>query len=651
MGKRLFTVVAFTTFAAALAFGQEPPPNQPDQDDPPSRAARLSFLSGTVTFQPASVEDWVPATLNRPLTTGDRLWTEAGSRAEMNLGSAALRLNGRTNFTFINLNDNMTQVQVSSGSLSVRLRRLDDQESFEIDTPQTAFSLLRPGEYRVDVNEQGDATLITVRGGQGEATADNQVQPVRPRQQLRITETGDGHPVFDERDAPVADGFDNFCQDRDRREDRSESARHVSRDMPGYADLDANGTWREDPQYGWIWAPRVEVGWAPYHHGHWAWIAPWGWTWVDEAPWGYAPFHYGRWAFAGAAWVWIPGPVAVRPVYAPALVAWVGGPRFGVGISVGGGVGVGAAVGWFPLGPGEVWTPAYRASPRYFNQVNVSNTVINRNVNITNVYNNTYVTKNVNVTNVTYANQHVNGAVMAVPQNAMGNGRPVAQAAVPANQLGSAQVQQAPMVAPQRSAVMGGAAPSSAAPPAAVMNRTVVARATPPPAPVPFAQQQSALQANPGQPLPRTQVNQMQRLQPSATQPRPMYRQAQSTPAGSPATGQTNPTPLAAPRNNPPVSPQPNIRQERAFTPNPTSAPTPASAPPPAPKPELTRPVTPVNPPVRANETRPNPVSTNENPVPRPQGEARPAAPPPHPPEKRKPQPKPENKREEKKKD
>jgi hypothetical protein len=653
MGKRLFIVVAITTCAAALAFGQEPPPNQPDQDDPPSRAARLSFLSGTVTFQPASVEDWVPATLNRPLTTGDRLWTEAGSRAEMNLGSAALRLNGRTNFTFINLNDNMTQVQVSSGSLSVRLRRLDDQESFEIDTPQTAFSLLRSGEYRVDVNEQGDATLITVRGGQGEATADNQVQSVRPRQQLRISETGDGHPAFDERDAPVADGFDNFCQDRDRREDRSESARHVSRDMPGYADLDANGTWREDPQYGWIWAPRVEVGWAPYHHGHWAWIAPWGWTWVDEAPWGYAPFHYGRWAFAGAAWVWIPGPVAVRPVYAPALVAWVGGPRFGVGISVGGGVGVGAAVGWFPLGPGEVWTPAYRASPRYFNQVNVSNTMINRNVNITNVYNNTYVTKNVNVTNVSYANQHVTGAVMAVPQNAMGNGRPVAQAAVavPANQVASAQVQQAPMVAPQRSAVMGGATPGSAAPPAAVMNRTVVARATPPPAPVPFAQQQSALQANPGQPLPRTQVNQMQRLQPLATQPRPMYRQAQSTPAGSPATGQTNAAPLAAPRNNPPVPTQPNIRQERAFTPNPTSAPTPASAPPPAPKPDFTRPVTPVNPPVRTNETRPfesrpAPVHTNENPVPRSQGESRP----PRPVEQRK-QPKPENKREEKKKD
>ena len=618
MGKRLFAVVTIAACAGALALAQEPPPNQPDQDDPPSRAARLSFLSGTVTFQPASVEDWVPATLNRPLTTGDRLWTEAGSRAELNLGSAALRLNGRTNFTFINLNDNMTQVQVSSGSLSVRLRRLDDQESFEIDTPQAAFSLLRPGEYRVDVNEQGDATVITVRGGQGEVTADNQVQPVRPRQQMRVSETGDGHPVFDERDAPVGDGFDNFCQDRDRREDRSESARHVSRDMPGYADLDGNGEWREDAQYGWIWAPRVEVGWAPYHHGHWAWIAPWGWTWVDEAPWGYAPFHYGRWAFAGAAWVWVPGPVAVRPVYTPALVAWVGGPRFSIGIGVGGG----AAVGWFPLGPGEVWTPAYRASPRYFNQVNVSNTVINRNVSIT------------NVTNVTYVNQHVNGAVMAVPQNALGSGRPVAQSAVPLqnNQIASAQIQRGPLVAPERAAVLGGRTAANIAPPAAVMNRTVVARATPPPAPVSFTQQQSALQANPGQPIPRTQVNEMQRSQQQPGVPaHPMYRQAQVAP---------------------PSPSQPAIRQERTFPPNGNPS-----------NPAVSRPPNnPVNPPapqnevrqneIRQNDARPNPVRASEPPVSRPQGEVRPVQQPPRPPAKeQRRQPKQENKREEKKKD
>jgi len=565
-----FALLTLAFFAVTLAPAQPPPDGGPDQggEDPPSRAARLSFLSGTVSFQPGGVEDWVPASVNRPLTTGDRLWTEAGSRAELNLGSAALRLNGRTNFTFINLDDDITQVQLSTGTLSVRLRRLDERETFEIDTPQIAFTLQRPGEYRIDVNEQGDVTLVTIRAGQGEAVAGDQVQAIYSRQQVRASGTGDAPVVFDERDAPVADAFDNFCMDRDRREDRSESARHVSRDMPGYADLDGNGVWREDQQYGWIWAPRVDPDWAPYHNGHWVWIAPWGWTWVDDAPWGYAPFHYGRWANAGGVWVWVPGPPAVRPVYAPALVAWVGGPRFGVSLAIGGG----AAVGWFALGPGEIWAPAYRASPRYFNQVNVSNTVVSRNVNITNVYNNVYVNRT-NI-NVTYVNRNVNGAVSAVPQNAMVTGRPVAQAGirVPRNAIGEAEIQRGAPVVPQRAAVFGGAVPTSSAPPPAIRNRTVVARATPPPAPVPFAQQQTALQQNPGQPLNRATLNQMQR----GGQPRPFYRQAQARPtspnvSGPPAQAPTQPVPFNRPSRpqevqtpaNPGAPPVPLDRRNR----------------------------------------------------------------------------------------
>src|ERR1700693_166212 len=134
MRKRFLVLSAAALVAASVALAQD------DQgDDPPSRAARLSYISGTVSFQPGSVEDWVPATLNRPLTTGDRLWTEAGARAEMNLGSAALRLHGRTNFAFLNLDDRTTQIQVSLGTVSVRVRRLADDEIFEIDTPQLAL--------------------------------------------------------------------------------------------------------------------------------------------------------------------------------------------------------------------------------------------------------------------------------------------------------------------------------------------------------------------------------------------------------------------------------------------------------------------------------------------------------------------------------
>src|SRR5277367_5574326 len=286
MRLRRFTQIAMVGVISGIAFGQEAPSNSPigpgpiaPSEDPPGRAARLSLATGTVSFQPGGVEDWVPATPNRPLTTGDRLWTETGSRAEVNTGNAALRLNARTNFTFVNLNDATTQVQISAGTLGIRLRRLNPNEVFEIDTPLAAFTLLRPGDYRVDVNEQGDSTLLTVRGGQAEAaTSDNRIVPMGPRTQARILGTEDSAPVIDTRDAPVADSFDNFCMDRDRREDRSESARYVSREVPGYADLDDHGVWREDPTYGRVWAPTVDAGWAPYHNGHWAWIAPWGWT-------------------------------------------------------------------------------------------------------------------------------------------------------------------------------------------------------------------------------------------------------------------------------------------------------------------------------------------------------------------------------------
>ena len=509
-----------------------PPPTGADANapvnDPPSRAARLGLIEGNVTFQPGGVEDWVPATLNRPITTGDRLWTDDGARAELNLGSAAFRLNGRTNFTFVNLTDNLAQVQVSSGTLDVRVRRLSDQESVEIDTPQAAFTLLRAGEYRVDVSEQGDSTIGTVRGGDAEVAAGGQVFPLHARDQVRVMEEN-GQPVFDKRPAPVGDPFDNWCEGRDRREDTSQSARYVPRDMPGYADLDGRGVWSEQPGYGMVWAPTVPPGWAPYHYGHWAWVEPWGWTWVDDAPWGYAPFHYGRWAFVAGAWVWVPGPVVVgvRPVYAPALVGWVGGAGFGVSI----GIGVGPAVGWFALGPREVWVPPYRYSPAYITQVNVTNTVIVNRTMITNV----------NVTNVNYVNRGVPGAVVAVPQGAMVAGRPIGAAAVavPPAVAARAQVASYAAVAPQRGALVGGQAPSNVAPPAAIANRAMVARATPPPPPVSFNQRQAALQQNPGQPLNQAQYNQIRQTQPAAVT-RPAYRSALPQQGGGAPGGNTN---------------------------------------------------------------------------------------------------------------
>jgi len=446
------------------------------QDDPPTRAGRLNFVEGTVSLQPNGSDEWMAAPINRPLTTGDTLWTEAGARAELHSGGAVFRLRGSTNFSFLNLDDNVVQVRLTQGTLNVWLKRLDENESYEIDTPNVAISLLRPGEYRIDVNPEGDRTFVVVRRGEVEATGGGQAFPVRPGESADIT--GTDTLAYDVQPAPAPDGFDNWCRGRDQREERAVSARYVPPGMIGYEDLDGYGEWRRVDAYGMVWVPRVVVGWAPYHYGHWVWVAPWGWTWVDDAPWGFAPFHYGRWAMVAGVWGWIPGPVAVRPVYAPALVAWVGGRNWGVSLSIGGG----AAVGWVPLGPGEVYVPTHHCSTAYVTNVNVTNTVVTRTTVInhyTTVINNT-----TNVTNITYVNQRVPGAVTAMRHEDFSRGRPVAQAAVAVSPQAAMQARVAApavVIPPRPARVIPTAAPrATAIPPAQLQNRAIVVKRQPP---------------------------------------------------------------------------------------------------------------------------------------------------------------------------
>jgi len=461
--------------------------------DPPSRAARLAYASGIVSFSPAGESEWVEATLNRPLTTGDRLWADAESRAEVQVGGAALRMGASTSVTLLNLDDMIAQVQLSQGTLKVRVRRLAPDQAFEIDTPNLAFTLRRPGEYRIEVDPAGDATAVMVRSGEGEAYGDGASYVIDSRQGYRFsgTDLRDYQPI-----AAPDDDFDRWASDRDHRSDDSASARYVSSDVVGYEDLDGNGTWRAEPGYGNVWVPnRVAADWTPYQQGHWAWVDPWGWTWVDDAPWGYAVSHYGRWANLRGTWGWVPGPLSALAVYAPALVAFL--------------VGGGGDVGWFPLGPRDVYRPSYAASRGYFDRVNRSNTAINTTT-ITNVYNTT------NVTNITYANRHVPGAVVAVSTTAFVHAKPVGKARVQVSKeaIASAPVSAVAAVAPVQESVHGAAAPGAKRPTRG--EHVIVARSAPPAAPVGFAAQQRQLGAIPGRPLDEAARRQ---LKPIATVP------------------------------------------------------------------------------------------------------------------------------------
>ena len=468
-----------------------PPAEGSPAQDPPGRVARLSYSTGSVSFQPGGEGDWVTAVLNRPLTNGDNLWADKDSRAEFQVGSTSVRVDSETSVTFLDLDDRTTQLRLSQGSLAFRVRHLDDEDRIEIDTPNSAFQVQRTGEYRVDVSADGNQTTVTVWKGRGEVTGGGDSYVVVKGQRATFT----GSDTLDHQigQVPRHDDFDDFAFDRDRREDRADSSNYISQEITGADDLDEYGRWHYVAEYGPVWTPvGIAPGWAPYRFGHWVWISPWGWTWVEDEPWGFAPFHYGRWAFVEGGWCWAPGPVVVRPVYAPAFVAFVGGGGFAVG------VGVGPAVAWFPLAPREVYVPWYRTSRVYVNNVNITNTRVNV-TQVTNVYNTTIINNNGN--RITYVNQRVNNGVTAVGRDTFVNARPVSRSLirVDARQIAEAPVVHNIPVQPVRTSVLGAGRPAAARPPAAVFNRPVVGTRMPP-SRAPFAERQPAMNVRPETP-------------------------------------------------------------------------------------------------------------------------------------------------------
>ncbi|MGE5792618.1 MAG: DUF6600 domain-containing protein, partial [Bacteroidota bacterium] len=377
--------------------------------DPPARVGRLSLIEGDVTFHDTAAREAAPATLNWPVTGGAAISTAPAGRAEVRIGSTAIRLDGATALEFVQVDDQSIRLRLEHGAVAVRVRNREVADELVLETRDARVSLSDAGRYRIEAGRAPDTTAVTVFEGAAQADADGIAIAVKPGRRAEVGPGGRARVV-----EATADEFDAWTLARDRRDDDARDApRYVSPETTGYEALDEYGDWREAPDYGPVWYPRaVPAGWAPYRAGRWAWVEPWGWTWIDEAPWGFAPFHYGRWALIGGAWGWVPGAFVARPVYAPALVGWVGRPGWSVSISIGSV----PAVGWFPLAPREVFVPAYRASPVYVRKVNV-----------------THVTNIVNVTNVVqprYAHRHVERAVTVVPAAAVTGGQPVGRSAV-----------------------------------------------------------------------------------------------------------------------------------------------------------------------------------------------------------------------------
>lgn len=372
----LATVVALG-FGAATALAQTA--GGIGEPDPPGRVGRISYLSGPVQMTDLLTGQADAATLNWPITSSVRLSTGRVGRAEVRIGSLAARLDDDTVVDFTRIDDEVMQLAIVRGSVALRVRNRDHLRELDLLTPRERIVLEDVGRFRLDVDRTPGITAVTSLVGRARIISGRLSFVVASGQRGEI-ETS---PVTSFRLVEFAtDAFDDWVAARDRHDDSLRSAQYVSPETTGMDALDDHGTWRTVDVYGAVWFPTyVAAGWAPYRYGHWAWVTPWGWTWIDDAPWGFAPFHYGRWLVIGGVWGWVPGAIATRPVYAPALVAWFGGPGYRVGI----GVGLpGVSIGWFPLGPSEVYIPPYRHSRHHLDVINVQHVTNIINIRVVN---------------------------------------------------------------------------------------------------------------------------------------------------------------------------------------------------------------------------------------------------------------------------
>jgi hypothetical protein len=475
MKRTLVRGRALVALLGTLVLASTSQAQPPDGDDIQQTVLRVAYVSGTVSYSRGDDPDgWQPASLNFPMTLGDRLYTAKGSRLELQTEGGAIYLAPGTDFAALNLTYEVKQFSLGTGFAAFRIGHIDSGESFEVDTPNAAVTFDRAGDYRIDVGRNGN-TRVLVKAGYAYVAAAGGEVPLQAGHMMEID--GIDSPVYDITALPRPDSFDQWVQTRAQRFRGTGSSRYVNAEIPGVGDLDQYGRWSQIPEYGNCWSPmNVSADWQPYRAGRWAWQDPWGWSWVSNEPWGWAPYHYGRWVMSRGRWYWVPVGPNVRSVrYAPALVAFVGGPGFSLSVSLGGG----GNVGWFPLAPRDPFIPWWGSRARETNVTNVSNvTYVNR----------TYVT-------VVNQNTFISGAPVA--------GNTIRDARV-LREISTAPVVRGPLpVVPVASSIRmptqkAGPAPR---PPAAVLTRPVVTRLAPAPAPVSFHEKAPVIKENKGAPV------------------------------------------------------------------------------------------------------------------------------------------------------
>jgi hypothetical protein len=407
----------------------------PAVDAAPDRVGRISLRSGNTSLRVSADTGWADAELNQPVFTGVAVRTDPQARAEIRVGANTITLSSGTEIEFTSLRDQTTQILVARGRIDFHLSRAGEGGNVEIDTSRGAIRLLAPGDYDIEEGSSGEPLRLAVSGGAASFAEDGNETHVAAGETMVLTGSD---PIRVALEGAAPDAFVEWCRQRDYDESRLAAPYYISPYMTGFAELESAGSWKVTSQYGAVWIPdRIPEDWAPYRYGHWSWITPWGWTWIDDQPWGFAPFHYGRWAFVDGHWAWTPGGFVDRPIYMPAVVAFLGTP--GIGLSSAEGV----AVGWFPLAPGEAYWPSYTRDLGYIRNLNIG--IVQ---DLATIRMRTDGEPPLEVFNEDFANRQY---ASVVPRPVFINGRPVAPAlvAVPEHRLQNAPVLMgSPQIAP-----------------------------------------------------------------------------------------------------------------------------------------------------------------------------------------------------------
>ncbi len=400
--------------------------------DPPWRVGRLARIVGSVSTHGPGATDWVAASLNSPLISGDAIWTQPGAGAAMQLADNGLVLSEATELDIATLDDHQLLVTQPQGELFVDLRTVSPGDATSITTPRGVVMLSGAGQYDIVAGDSANPTAISVVSGSAQIVSGSFSLAVCAGQTASVT----GSDSLQGTVGVLVRGAFLSAQLAGQRP--APAGPPSVRYMTGSESLAQYGIWQQAPEYGQVWYPQVSADWAPYREGSWSYVQPWGWTWVDSEPWGFAPFHYGRWAQFGGRWGWVPGEpgappdVYERPAYAPALVDFIaaGAVAGAVGGVVGGLIaggfghggrdgdrgpgGSGGEIGWVPLGPHERYSPTFRTGPTYLQRINYGRMETVRNDKT--VVNNTTTIIN------SYANRN---ALTVVPASAMVRSQPI----------------------------------------------------------------------------------------------------------------------------------------------------------------------------------------------------------------------------------